>query len=228
MDTKTLYLLSSVVLIYLTWHLLQQVVFHRSFCRPANRIREYFFYRFSGFLFLGVLTYWIARSWMGFSPAEVGINFSLNTAGKNWIVAALVIIPILMLWIGPKKENLWQNPKIRARHWTWSLVILNTLSWVIYLFAYEFFFRGFLFFPCIAEFGLVWATIINVVLYTLAHFDQGRSMMFGAAIFAVALSLVSYSSGGFYAAFLIHVINACTNEWISLYHHPEMQVKGLL
>lgn len=228
MDTKTLYLLSSVVLIYLTWHLLHQVVFHRIFCRPANRIGEYFFYRVSGFLFLGALTYWIARSWMGFSPAEVGINYSLNSAGKNWIVAALVVIPILMLWIGPKKENLWQNPKIRARHWTWSLVVLNTLSWVIYLFAYEFFFRGFLLFPCIAEFGLVWAIIINVVLYTLAHFDQGRGMMFGAAIFAVALSLVSYSSGGFYAAFLIHVINACANEWISLYHHPEMQVKGLL
>ncbi|WP_373550752.1 CPBP family intramembrane glutamic endopeptidase [Haliscomenobacter sp.] len=228
MDTKTLYLLSSVVLIYLTWHLLHQVVFHRSFCRPANRIGEYFFYRFSGLLFLGVFTYWIARSWMGFSSAEVGINFSLNSAGKNWIFAALIVLPILMLWIGPKKENLWQNPKIRARHWTWSLVILNTLSWVIYLFAYEFFFRGFLLFPCIAEFGLFWAIIINVVLYTLAHFDQGRAMMLGAAIFAVVLSLVSYSSGGFYAAFLIHVINACVNEWISLYHHPEMQVKGLL
>lgn len=228
MDTNPIYLLSSVVIIYLAWHFLHQVLFHKDFCRPANRIGEYFFYRFSGFLFLGVLTYWIALSWMGFSPTEVGINFSLNSAGKKWIVAALVVIPILMLWIGPKKENLWQNPKIRARHWTWSLVILNTLSWVIYLFAYEFFFRGFLLFPCVAEFGLFWAIVINVILYTLAHADQGRSMMIGAGVFSIVLSLISYYSGNFYAAFLIHVINACANEWISLYHHPEMQVKGLL
>lgn len=228
MDTKTLYLLSSVVLIYLTWHVLHQVVFHRSFCRPTNRVNEYFFYRFSGFLFLGALTYWIARHWMGFSPTEIGINFTLNPIGKKWILAALVIIPILMLWIGPKKENLWKNPKIRARHWTWTLVILNTLSWVIYLFAYEFFFRGFLLFPSIAKFGLASAIVINVVLYTLAHVDQGRAMMMGAAIFSVVLSLVSFYTGSFYAAFLIHVINACSNEWISLYYHPEMRVKGLL
>lgn len=228
MDTTTLYLLSSVVLIYLTWHLLHQVVFHRSFCRPANRIGEYFFYRISGFLFLGALTYWIARNWMGFSAADIGMNFSLNAEGEKWILAALIVIPVLMFWIGPKKANLWQNPKIRARHWSWSLVVLNTLSWVVYLCAYEFFFRGFLLFPCIAKFGLIWAILINVVFYTLAHIDQGRAMMIGAAIFAVPLSLASYYNGGFYAAFLIHVINACINDWISLYHHPEMRVRGLI
>ena len=228
MNTNPIYLLSSVVIIYLAWHLLHQVFFHKDFCRPLNRIVEYFFYRLSGFLFLGALSYWVALHLFNFSPAEVGIGFTLGPVGKKWVLIAAIVLPALMLWIGPQKENLWQNPKIRAKHWTWSLVVLNTLSWIIYLFAYEFFFRGFLLFPCIAEFGLGWAIAINVVLYTLAHADQGRSMMIGAVVFSIVLSLISYYSGNFYAAFLIHVINACSNDWISLYYHPEMRVKGIV
>lgn len=228
MDTKTLYLLSSVMLIYVAWHILQQVVFHRSFCRPSNRIAEYFFYRFSGFLILGGLAYWIARQWLGFSNDDIGVGFTLEKEGQTCVLVALVVLPALMLWIGPRKQNLWQNPKIRAQHWTWTLVLLNTISWVVYLFAYEFFFRGFLLFPCIDKLGLDWAIIINVFLYTVAHADQGRAMMIGAALFSIVLSLVSCYTGSFYAAFLIHVINACTNEWISLYYHPEMRVKGLV
>lgn len=226
MNTNPIYLLSSVVIIYLAWHLLHQVAFHKEFCRPLNRIREYFFYRLSGFLFLGLLTYWVALHLFDFSPDEVGIGFTLGPVGKKWVLIAAIVLPALMLLIGRSKENLWQNPKIRARHWTWSLVVLNTLSWIIYLFAYEFFFRGFLLFPCIAEFGLGWAIAINVIVYTLAHADQGRSMMIGALVFSIVLSLISFYTGNFYAAFLIHVINACSNDWISLYHHPEMRVKG--
>jgi uncharacterized protein len=228
MNTNPIYLLSSVVIIYLAWHLLHQVLFHKDFCRPLNRIREYFFYRLSGFLFLGVISHWVALHLFNFSPAEVGIGFTLGPVGKKWVLIAAIALPALMLLIGRSKENLWQNPKIRATHWTWSLVVLNTLSWIIYLFAYEFFFRGFLLFPCIAEFGLLWAIVINVILYTLAHADQGRSMMIGAVVFSIVLSLISYYSGNFYAAFLIHVINACSNDWISLYNHPEMRVKGMV
>jgi len=228
MNTNPIYLLSSVVIIYLAWHLLHQVVFHKDLCRPFNRIGEYFSYRLSAFLFLGALSYWVALHLLNCSPAEVGIGFTLGPVGKKWVLIAAIVLPALMLWIGRSKENLWQNPKIRARHWTWALVILNTLSWIIYLFAYEFFFRGFLLFPCITEFGLVWAIIINVVLYTLAHADQGRSMMIGAVVFSIVLSLISYYTGNFYAAFLIHVINACANEWISLYHHPEMKAKKIV
>lgn len=228
MDTNPLYLLISVIVIFLTWHFLHQVVFHKDFCRPLNRIGAYFFYRLSGFFFLGLVSYGVAMYCLNFSPDDIGIGFTLGPVGKKWVLIAAIALPALMLWIGPKKENLWQNPKIRAKHWTWSLVVLNTLSWIIYLFAYEFFFRGFLLFPCIAEFGLVWAIVINVILYTLAHADQGRAMMVGAVVFSIVLSLISYYSGNFYAAFLIHVINACSNDWISLYYHPEMRVKGIV
>lgn len=228
MDTKTQYLLLSAVLIYLLWTILHRIVFHHKFCRPAHRIDEYFFYRFSGFFFLGLLSYAVALYWLGYTPAELGIDFTLGALSKKILLFALFGLTGLMLWIGPKKQNLWQSPKIRAKHWSWTLVVLNTLSWIIFLFAYEFFFRGFLLFPCIKQLGLFWAVVINVVLYTLAHADQGRAMIIGAAIFATLLSLVSFYTEGFYTAFLIHVINACANEWISLYHHPEMRVKGLI
>lgn len=228
MNTKTLLLLLVVAMIYLTWLLLHQVIFHRSFCRPANRVAEYFYHRLSGFLFLGIISYWIGSHWLDLSPAQMGVGFTLNNVAKWSLLAAVLVIPALMFRVGPQKRNLWDNPKIRARHWSWALVLFSTLSWIIYLFAYEFFFRGFLLFPCIDQWGLVWAVVINVVFYSLAHLDQGWRMVIGAAIFSVILSLISFYTGNFYAAFLIHVINACCNEWISLYYHPEMRVKGLI
>lgn len=228
MITKILLLILSAVLLFLLWYLLHGIVFHSRFCRPQNRIAEYFYYRISGFFILGLLTFWIAKHWFGFSELYMGARLSIPAEGKKWILIALVIIPLLMLWACPKKANLWQNPKIRARRWSWALVVFSALSWVVYLFAYEFFFRGFLFFPLLRELGLMPALAVNVVLYVLAHGDQGRPMMIGAAVFSVILSLISWETGNFFTAFIIHVINAFANEWISLFHHPEMEVKGLV
>ncbi|MEP7323684.1 MAG: CPBP family intramembrane glutamic endopeptidase [Saprospiraceae bacterium] len=219
-------LLLIIAAIYLAWYLLHQLLFHQSFCRPANHMVESFYNRLFGFLFLGIIAYWVAHR-EGFTSSDLGIGFTLNRLSYTYILIALIILPLLMLYIGPTKENLWKNPKIRNHRWTWTLVLLSSISWIIFLFAYEFFFRGFLLFPCIHELGITWAVIINVLVYSLIHIGRGAVMTIGAGLFSIALSLISYHTGSFFAAFIIHVILALSNEWISLYYNPDMKVKGL-
>ena len=220
-------LLLIIAAIYLVWYFLHQLLFHQAFCRPANHMAESFYNRLSGFVFLGMISYWIAHR-VGYSSSDIGIGFTLNSISRYCILIALVILPLLMLYIGPSKENLWKNPKIRNRRWSWALVVLSTLSWIIYLFAYEFFFSGFLLFPCINTLGVTWAVIINVLIYTSVHLGQGTPMVISAGLFSIALSLISYHTGSFFTAFIIHVILTLSNEWISLYYNPDMKVKGLI
>jgi uncharacterized protein len=220
-------LLLIIAAIYLVWYFLHQLLFHQAFCRPANHMSESFYNRLSGFVFLGILSYWIALR-IGCTASELGIGFTINTISTSCILVALVAIPLLMLYIGTTKENLWKNPRIRNRRWTWALVVLSSLSWIIYLFAYEFFFRGFLLFPCINNLGVTWAVIINVLVYSLVHLGQGTPMVISAGLFSLALSLISYHTGSFFTAFIIHVILTLSNEWISLYYNPDMKVKGLV
>ena len=227
MNPSIFHLLLIIAVIYLVWYFLHQLIFHQSFCRPANHLVESFYHRLSGLVILGLLSYWIAHR-MGYSSSDLGIDFNLNNSSYKYIIASLVICPLLMFYLGPKKENLWINPKIRCRRWSWVLVFLSSLSWIIYLFAYEFFFRGFLLFPSIKSEGLIWGVVINMIFYSIAHLSQSKTMILGAALVSLTLSLISYHTGSFFTAFIIHAVLVLSNEWISLYYNPDMKIKGLI
>jgi len=59
-----------------------------------------------------------------------------------------LVIP-LVHFSARKPKNLVNYPQIRAKVWTSKMVYMNALGWFLYLFGYEFLFRGVLLFPLI-------------------------------------------------------------------------------
>jgi membrane protease YdiL (CAAX protease family) len=84
-------------------------------------------------------------------------------------------------------------------------------GWILYILGYEFLFRGVLWVTCYAAFGLWAAFAVNIVLYALAHLDQGRFMTYGAIPFGALLCYLAYLTGSFFFAFLIHSWLAVNN-----------------
>ena len=75
----------------------------------------------------------------------------------------------------------------------------------LFLLAYEFFFRGILLFALIDLYGLVFAVIINTLLYVLIHAFDSKTEIIGAIPFGVVLCLMSYYSQSVLLAFIIHL-----------------------
>ena len=76
---------------------------------------------------------------------------------------------------------------------------------IVFLFSYEFFFRGVLFFSLLELNGLFIAITITTLLYVLIHVFDTKKEIIGAIPFGIILCLFSYYTHSIWIAFLIHM-----------------------
>lgn len=169
----------------------------------------------------------------GLAPALTLIFIKAGGEIKNAVGSAsyslllpLVIITVFLMPIGfynsRTKQNLSMYPQIRIRNWNLSLLVVSALSWIAYLFAYEFLFRGILFTSSVSFLGLWPAIILNVGIYSLVHIPKGFKESFWAIVLGVIICLLVVRTGSFWIAFFIHIVLALSNEWFSLRAHPDI------
>jgi membrane protease YdiL (CAAX protease family) len=139
------------------------------------------------------------------------------------VVIATALIAVSISWLTSRsQENLNTYPQIREKEWTISLILLSAISWIAYLFAYEFMYRGFLLFSCYYAFGTWPAIIINTSLYSLTHLVKNKREGIGAFFIGIILCVLVLHIGSLWVAFYIHVVMALSNEWFSIRAHPDM------
>jgi membrane protease YdiL (CAAX protease family) len=144
--------------------------------------------------------------------------------GITVLLLLFVVVP-LSLFTSRSPGNLDFYPQIRVKEWNSSLLIVSALSWIAYLLAYEFMYRGFLLFSCYHAFGTWPAIIINTSLYSLTHLVKNKREGVGAFFIGIILCILVLHIGSLWVAFYVHVIMALSNEWFSIRAHPEMNFK---
>ncbi len=171
--------------------------------------------RFSGMVLYGILPasiiYGITGSLDGYGVRMV----NLMQIVKLFMVAMLVVLP-LSISRARTEKNLSVYPQIRVSHWNSRMILFSSLSWLGYLLAYEFFFRGLLLFACQKVAGDSIAVVINVALYVLVHVPKGRFETIGAIPVGIIFCMLTLYTGSFWLAFGIHSAIALSNEWSSI------------
>lgn len=76
---------------------------------------------------------------------------------------------------------------------------------LLFLFAYEFYFRGVMFFMLIDLVGLLFGVLLTTVLYVTMHIFDAKEEIFGAIPFGILLCLMTFFTQSIWAAFLIHI-----------------------
>lgn len=180
--------------------------------------------RMLGWLFLGFLSVAIILLLPGISLKEYGLTFSFLAAPPWWFWGLIPLILVLAYPAAQKPGNLKQYPQFRTRQWTGRTIAISSVSWVIFLLAYEFLFRGFLLHASLEFMETVPAIALNCALYAFAHFYKGPGEAFGAIPVGILLCYVTLITGNFWCAVLLHSVMALSNEWFSLKAHPDMQI----
>jgi membrane protease YdiL (CAAX protease family) len=151
-----------------------------------------------------------------------GNTWDIKLIWTSLDTTATLILATLLIPLGAVNAknimHLKQYPQVRMRHWNALHYIINILSWGIYLLAYEYLFRGVLFLGILAYTKLHVAILLNTILYALAHLHKGKKEVLGAIPLGVVFCLLSYYSGSFWAAFVIHWIMAANNFIWSHYY----------
>ena len=188
-----------------------------------TKVNYILFERFIGFIFFGVIPLLFVIFILDSDISAFGISSENFLQSLYWTIGLSPILILLSYLNAKKKDNLLEYPQIRTTIWNKKLLIISAVSWVLYLLAYEFMFRGFLLFISERNFGLWPAIILNVAVYSWAHIPKGHKETIGAIPFGLVLCLITLQTGTIWVAFMAHVILALSNEWFSLKAHPDMR-----
>ncbi|MCF8378541.1 MAG: CPBP family intramembrane metalloprotease [Bacteroidales bacterium] len=156
------------------------------------------------------------------------ISSFIGKASSNILIPLGILTALLIpvsFYNAKGEENLSMYPQIREENWNFSLLVVSALSWIAYLFAYEFLFRGIFLSSSLNFLGLWPAIILNVGIYSLVHIPKGIKEAFWSIVLGVIMCLLVIQTGSFWIAFFIHVVLALSNEWFSLRAHPDIHFK---
>ena len=202
--------------------------FYDKYDHDQASFKHIFFTKYFGFISMGILpTIFCLVFLPELTLADLGLTFIYKTAQFSifWILGLSILIIPLVYFSAKKPKNLLNYPQIRAKVWTKKMVFINALGWFLYLFGYEFLFRGILLIPLIEPLGMWPAIAINIALYSATHIPKGLDETVGAIPLGFVLCLLTISSGTIWIAFIVHVVMAWTNTFTALKFHPEMNLK---
>jgi membrane protease YdiL (CAAX protease family) len=197
--------------------------FSIKFGNNKSEVRWVLFERLIGVFFYGIVPALIIIIGFNKSLSDYGFSFENRLLSIYWILGLSPVLIAMNYFNCSKPDNLAMYPQIRASEWNIQLLILSALSWIAYLLAYEFMFRGYLLFISLEYLG-VWPSIaLNITIYALVHVPKGYKEAIGAIPLGIVLAIITIKTGNIWVAFVVHVVLALSNEWFSLKAHPDMK-----
>ena len=202
--------------------------FYDKYDHDQASLKHIFFTKYFGFCSMGIFPNIICFIILPeITLADLGLTLIYETSlfSLMWILALSILIVPLVYFSAKNPKNLLNYPQIRAKVWTKKMIFINALGWFLYLFGYEFLFRGVLLIPLLEPLGMWPAITINIALYSATHIPKGLDETIGAIPLGFVLSLLTISSGTIWIAFIVHVVMAWTNSFTALKFHPDMKIQ---
>lgn len=182
-----------------------------------------YFSRILGFVLLGLIPGIFFPLYYRNDPSYYGVTIPSGEGVILWWLIPLTIFLTMSLARPKKGVNINFYPQVRKEKWNVCRTLTNIFFWSIYLFGYEFAFRGLLFFTCLHAFGLIPAIMINTAIYSISHIPKGAGEAFGAFFLGTLLCVIAFYTGSFLIPFVLHIILAVGNDVKAVIINPQMK-----
>lgn len=154
----------------------------------------------------GILLLGVAPFFAGHSGPFVFINMETFGGLSTWVT---MILFILSLMITPRIiEKKFRRFSITSGNSTGHgafFYIIYFIVRILFISAYECWFRGYLLTDCIISFGVAWAVVINLVLYAILHLANGKDEVIASIPYGLLLCSMCIWQGAVWPAVLIHL-----------------------
>lgn len=151
---------------------------------------------------------------VGMVVAEYAAGLEVGQAVRTppgWSTAACVAgaMAVLgpILWAAGRGASVQASqPEVRAPIQTPDMVLRGWAAWAVYLFGYEYLFRGALLFGLAATLGAWPALAITTALYALVHLPKpmlGETL--GSVVMGFVFGAMALGTGAMWAPWLIHL-----------------------
>ncbi|MEI9909237.1 MAG: CPBP family intramembrane glutamic endopeptidase [Bacteroidota bacterium] len=155
-----------------------------------------------GILLLGILPGYFFNHHVPivFGKSVATASFPTELTGL-FVILFMIMAPIL----AEKKYRLVVGNTTVNTSFSIIFIISYFLLRLLFLCAYETWFRGYLLTDCISSFGIPVAIFLNVSLYTLLHIVNGKDEMLACIPFGLLLCSLCIWQGSAWPAIVLHI-----------------------
>ncbi|MCD6342598.1 MAG: CPBP family intramembrane metalloprotease [Spirochaetaceae bacterium] len=177
-----------------------------------------------GFILLGPAALGAAAIWGPVSDIRFGLQWPSGPHAIFLLVISTAIAVLIMAFRSGESLKPEYYPQVRLTQWKLIDIFLNSLFWMLYLFSYEFAFRGLMFFPLLGTLGFWPAAIIGTVIYSSVHIPKGAQEAISALPFGLLLYYIAMDTSSMVIPFIVHLILALMNDYRALKANPKMKI----
>jgi membrane protease YdiL (CAAX protease family) len=157
--------------------------------------------------------------------ADLHISFQWNHDVALYAGIGALVVIIMSFFSTKSDASLEIYPEIRVRFWRYHIVWKSALTWIIYILAYELFYRGLLLQSLLLHMGEIQAIVACTALYSLSHYFKQNRLTVLSMVWGVVACLIVLRTGSLLATIIIHLTLALSVEWFSIRHHREMYIR---
>lgn len=179
--------------------------------------------KITGFLLFGIIPYFLFIRLADLSPAEAGLTMGKSGHYLYIFLLLLILVTLITFFSSRNKRMQMICPQPGIKTWTLKYLTISIFGWIFYILGYEFFIRGVLWFTCFRAFGPGPALLINVALYALVHFGQGKEMILGAIPLGLIFCLITWLTGSILFVFILHSWIAISMEIFAIYNNQDLK-----
>jgi uncharacterized protein len=196
----------AAVILTLGVALLAIVTYHGNPLHLGERT-QLFSWHVLNFLMLFVVPVLVIKLVFRESLRDYGLQCGDWREWGKWLLLFLVVfIPVAAI-ASRRPEFASYYPRYRPMLYDHRLVVLSMTGWLLYFFAWEFFFRGFMLFGLGKRIGAL-AIFVQMVPFVMAHFMKPELESWSAIIAGIALGLMAWRTRSFAGTWLVHWLSA--------------------
>jgi hypothetical protein len=210
LDRKVIYIFLSVAILqtfsfYVTSRRFFRLNFFQFFQSNDNVfLIEYLFWFIGDFISYFLFPFLIIRFLFKEKVKDYGVSFGdYKTGIKITIIFLVIMLPLV--WVFSSFPEFYKTyPHLSSAKNSWKIFLIFESGMLIYMFSWEFIWRGFMLFGLKEKFGY-YAVFIQMLPFLILHNGKPAPETFGAIIAGIALGVLALRTNSILYCVLTHM-----------------------
>ena len=217
----TIVLLGSALLLTLHRYYSQRKIFQTYFGGyfandPLKEIYPYYYWFLTSAITLLLVPMLIVKFGIKDAIRNYGFRFTHGKVGWGFAIGGwILMIPFMLLALQLFPAFQQKYPLCKVAGTNWKTFIPYEISYGIYMFSWEFFFRGFMLFGLERRFGN-YSILVQTIPFAVMHYSKPFTEAMGSIFAGVLLGVVAFETRSFIYGAAIHWLVAMTMDILAL------------
>lgn len=220
LDKKVLTVFLSIpILTTISWYYTSRRFFRRNFAEsfydvPSAGLYEFIYWFLGDFLVYFIIPILIILFILKKPLRGFGLQFGDHKTGLKYSgIFAAFMIPLIW-FVSSDASFKAAYPHLALAKQSWNIFLIYEAGMLLYMFAWEFIWRGFTLFGLEEKFG-IWAIFIQLIPFVILHNGKPPLETFSSILGGIALALLALRTRSFIYCVIVHFSVIFSIDFIS-------------